>query len=218
MQVLDVATGASRARETSRGEEQAMTNLTNLAATAAIVLLGAGAASAQSSADWAGFYLGGWVGSNNFDLNWPGFDYTGGDAQVGVYGGYNWAVGPQFIVGGEVVASLGDSELDNPTNFFLDNEASIRLRGGYVTGPATMVYGSIGAAQADFRNANIVPNFSDHGSGYVAAVGVEYMPSSRFILRLEASHARYGDWDNTIIIPTADPTSTTISIGAALHF
>ena len=103
---------------------------------------------AQDAEKWEGFYAGGRVNMQNLGISGVpvGIDP---EINAGVFGGYNYAVAPNFVLGAE----LGyDSKLDYTvmgTGLDLENNINLRGRGGYAFGNS-MLYGSLGYGWTDW--------------------------------------------------------------------
>ena len=96
--------------------------LTNLFA-AAVIAASANTATAQDAADWAGFYAGITASSIGQQTNRgvPGYSFGGtGGTGPGIMLGYNHAVSPNFIVGGELTYSFGKTYYIEPFGLRLD--------------------------------------------------------------------------------------------------
>lgn len=188
--------------------------LTNLFA-AAVVAASATTAAAQDAADWGGFYAGLTASSISWETNLgaPGTSFGGNGAGLGILLGYNHALSPSFIVGGELTYSFAESNL-GVAPFTLKDEASLRLRGGYVMGE-TLLYGAVGYAQANIEAA---PGVDGKGDGTVVAIGIEHMLKPNLTIRVEYSHTEYSDYPITILPPTWEDSTDAITVGVAYKF
>ena len=103
------------------------------------------AAYAPTSAyDWTGAYVGGILGYGWGQANGAGADRDANGFTGGVYGGYNWQVSPNFVVGGE--ADITGSGMEGKGNGVKVNNpwnSTFRAKAGF-TMDRFMLYGTGG--------------------------------------------------------------------------
>lgn len=163
------------------------TIFTTLTAAAALSAALATTAPAQDAEKWQGFYLGGRVNMQNLGISGVpiGIDP---EINAGVFGGYNHAVAPDFVLGAE----LGyDSKLDYTvagTGLDLENNISLRGRGGYAFGNS-LLYGSLGYGWTDWDVA--AAGISGSGQGISYGVGLETMLTENITTRFEYTRTNY---------------------------
>lgn len=183
-----------------------------------------------SAQDWTGFYAGGTLGYESFDIN----DLTFGDGPVdangaglGLFAGYNFQSG-HMVYGAELQAQKHSGDGDDG-DFLRPASAlhSIGLRGriGFAKGN-TLSYLAIGAVrtkwEADHAGAGLAADiWSDTASGTSLALGVDWALTQTSFLRLEVERTRYGDDEIDFYggdIHQYDMDATRISVGYALRF
>jgi len=196
-----------------------------LAAAAAAALLPA-KAMAQDAPDWSGWYTGVSVGTVSVDSEIgedritppPTFEDTRSDIGddgygVSLFGGYNWQIGGNFVVGVEVDATYADVSTSgqllydvappntlNPGNEFggeLQWMATVRARAGYAFG-RWMPYVTAGWAYAQYETASdyvSLPAYTrdDTWDAAVYGVGIEYLAPANWSIRGEYRTADFGD-------------------------
>ncbi|QFT81480.1 hypothetical protein FIU89_12725 [Roseovarius sp. THAF27] len=159
----------------------------SLTAAAALVSAIATNAAAQDAEKWQGFYLGGRVNMQNLEISDVPFGINP-EINAGVFGGYNHAVAPNFVIGAE----LGyDSKLDYTvmgTGLDLENNVSVRGRGGYAFGNS-LLYGSLGYGWTDWDVA--AAGVSGSGQGISYGVGLETMLTDNITTRFEYTRTSY---------------------------
>jgi outer membrane immunogenic protein len=176
----------------------------------------------------------------NFDLS--GF-------RAGGYIGYNWQTGPRWVVGvegdfgwGENKASIaGIPGTESPTVVGapgLDSatleqtwEGSIRLRGGYLVGPNTLLFATGGVAFTHVEATAFCGTFFPVGwcglaanigradtqstdrVGWTLGTGIE-IKWIRWLARLEYRYSNYGTWSTTFL---QGPTSNLDALSADIR-
>ena len=147
--------------------------------------------------------------------------------------GYDFAVGPGFILGGYAGIDFSDSDfcnsIDEVEELCLEAKQNIYLgaRGGVVVAPSTLVYGkfgySNGDAELDLDDAqDIIDDFSDSGSrdGWHFGAGVEQNFGPMFYGKLEYVYTIYSDLDfaNTDAALVIDGNRSQVMAGLGLRF
>lgn len=143
-------------------------------------------AQAQDAGQWTGFYAG--FATNIIS---PEFDNSTATTPLqegtgfGAYGGYNFALGDNFVVGAEVGVSgpvSFQTSLGNP-DFEFDNMINARVRGGYAMGSA-LVYGSLGYQIANYSASTGVAA-AGTADGLVYGIGIEMLLNDSVSVRLD---------------------------------
>lgn len=178
-------------------------------------------ASAQDASQWTGFYAGFATNiiSPEFD-NSTSFVPLQEGTGFGVYGGYNFTFGDNFVVGAEVgiggPASF-QTALGNP-DFEFDNVVNARVRGGYAIGNA-LVYGSVGYQVVNYSAA---AGISTDGSadGLVYGIGLEMLLTDSVSVRLDYTSTHMNPDAGTLpgIAGDAQIDANAVGLGVALHF
>jgi outer membrane immunogenic protein len=140
--------------------------------------------------NWNGFYLGADVGGAWSSVDANGFGASGSASGVigGVYGGYNWQVAPQWLIGIEGDSSWTD--LNGTIGFGKVNWlGSVRGRIGYTPTSNMLFYFTGGAAWSTIDNSGIgsfAGSTDQTKSGWVIGGGVEWAPwPSNWLVRAE---------------------------------
>jgi outer membrane immunogenic protein len=172
---------------------------------------------------WTGLYIGGQVGYQWGTTGWdihsvpptpavtiPAPTYSDQGVVGGGHIGYNYQIS-QFVIGieGDVEGTSYDGSFNGvlPTvatavasSSRINIEGSIRGRVGWAW-DRVLIYGTGGAAFADFRNSFSVPAapFSESESfgrvGWTAGGGVEYAIDPNWSVRAEYRYTQYGNYD-----------------------
>ena len=139
--------------------------------------------------NWTGFYIGGDVGGAWSSIDANGFGTNNASGVIGgVYGGYNWQIAPQWLIGIE-----GDSSwTDLSASIGLGNVnwlGSVRGRIGYTPTATMLFYFTGGAAWSTIDNSGVTA-FSgatdQTKSGWVIGGGVEWAPwANNWLVRAE---------------------------------
>jgi outer membrane immunogenic protein len=163
------------------------------------------AALATPATDWTGFYAGGQIGwawaRGDGRLDEPDdldIDLDANGVIGGLTGGYRYDFG-QWVVGGEVQYDWADTEFDEidfgDVALEIDDEGRIndiwRIKGtaGYDFG-ATLVYGSVGWAQASVD----VGDEDYDGDGWVVGAGFDYLLTDSVSVGGEFMYHQFDDF------------------------
>lgn len=183
-----------------------------------------------SAQDWTGFYAGGALSYDSFNVN--DLSYGSGPVDVngvgfGIFGGYNFQSG-NLVFGAELLATKHSGDGDDG-EYLRPASAlhSIGLRGrlGFATGNA-LPYLAIGAVrtkwEADHEGSGIAGDiWSDTATGTSIALGVDWALTDTSFLRVEVERTRYGqdaiDFYNGDI-HDYEMDATKISVGYAMRF
>jgi outer membrane immunogenic protein len=140
--------------------------------------------------NWSGFYLGADVGGawSSVDANGFGASSSASGVIGGVYGGYNWQVAPQWLIGIEGDSSWTD--LNGTIGFGKVNWlGSVRGRIGYTPTSTMLFYFTGGAAWSTIDNSgfgSFAGSTDQTKSGWVIGGGVEWAPwPSNWLIRAE---------------------------------
>ncbi len=192
--------------------------LTALTIAAALVASGA---NAQDASQWTGFYAG--FATNIIS---PEFDNSTATTPLqegtgfGAYGGYNYGLGDNFVVGAEVGFSGPASfqtSLGNP-DFEFDRVVNARVRGGYALGNA-LVYGSLGYQAVEYGAAAGVST-AGSADGLVYGIGLEMLLQENVSVRLDYTSTHMAPDPGTIVGGSAGEQidANAVGLGVALHF
>jgi outer membrane immunogenic protein len=144
----------------------------------------------------------------------------------GVYAGYNWDLGNQWLVGVEADANfIAAGKNDNWMG-------SLRARGGYIFNGDTLLYatgglafGEIGSGGSDFAPifGGSISVDNSVQAGWTVGAGVEHWFSDKVSAKFEYVYTDLGDvetWNALGLgeVLSSDLTSSTVRAGIALHF
>ena len=183
---------------------------------AAALIAGATATSAHADAAlWQGFYGGLSVGAVN-----PTVPAATVDPEIApgyaIFAGYNHALGPNWVLGGELSYGMSGthSMAPSPTTITMENALTASIRGGYAFGNS-LVYARLGYQTTDVEVSTSIGDFEAEGMVY--GLGFEQMLAENLSARIEYTHA---DMDlRRIGFPnTTNFDTDTISVGIAFHF
>lgn len=192
-----------------------------LTAIALAAAFAAPSASAQDAGQWTGFYAG--FATNIIS---PEFDNSTATTPLqegtgfGAYGGYNFALGDNFVVGAELGFSgpvAFQTSLGNP-DFEFDNVLNARVRGGYAIGNA-LVYGSLGYQVANY-SASAGVAAAGSADGLVYGIGLEMLLTDSVSVRLDYTSTHMNPDAGTITGGSAGEQidANAIGLGVALRF
>lgn len=192
-----------------------------LSAIALATAFTATAAAAQDASQWTGFYAGFATNIISPELdNSTAFLPLQEGTGFGLYGGYNYAVGENFVVGAEV--GLGgptafQTALGNP-DFEFDNVVNARVRGGYALGNA-MVYGTLGYQVVNY-GATTGYSTAGSASGLVYGIGIEMLLTETVSVRLDYTSTHMNPDDSSTLASGANSQidANAVGLGVALHF
>ena len=151
--------------------------------------------------NWTGPYLGAQIGyswgdtSGRYPPGRAGIDTNG--IAGGLYGGYNYQVGPNFVVGGEADVSWADLNGSRTVGNFryktrTDWNGSIRARAGAAF-DRILIYGTGGIAFASTKlEKEGVGSQSKQNVGWTLGGGVEGAITENIIARGEYIYQSYG--------------------------
>jgi outer membrane immunogenic protein len=182
----------------------------------------------RSAFDWTGFYVGataayGW-GDVDIDTGAIDASRSADGFWGGAYLGYNYAVTPNWIVGGEADVMLGESQDYTVGGTSVDLSSpvlsTVRARVGYAF-DSFMVYGTGGLALG-FGEAEIDGGGKDSNThvGWTAGAGVEAALTENITARAEylyvdTSSETYGSGGTTA---DADLDSSLVRVGVGYKF
>ncbi|WP_299352402.1 porin family protein [uncultured Shimia sp.] len=163
--------------------------------------LAAGVASAQSTPDWSGFYIGGQIGNASVDTSLAGVD--GSDVIGGLVAGYDLDLGT-WVVGAGFDYDWSSTDLSGAAT--LEEVWRLKARAGYKVNQG-LVYGVGGYADASTDTLG-----SD--GGWFLGAGYEHRINDSFSIGGELLYHEFGNFNGTGI----DVDATTIQIRAAFRF
>lgn len=169
---------------------------------------------AQDALQWQGFYGG--LQANSISPEIDGlFIPLGSGQSVGVFGGYNHAVGDHFVIGGELNYNSDTSiEITPAMDLTLEGLLTIRARAGYAIGNA-LFYGSLGYAQTDVSLTGAPITLEADGA--IFGLGVEAMLTSNISARIEYIRSDM-DLSGGPIPPGTNVNADSVTMGIAYHF
>lgn len=178
-------------------------------------------ASAQDANQWTGFYAG--FATNIIS---PEFDNSTATTPLqegtgfGGYGGYNFALGDNFVVGAEVGVSgpVAFQTSLGANDFEIDNMVNARVRGGYAVGNA-LVYGSLGYQVVNY-SASAGVAAAGSADGLVYGIGVEMLLNESVSVRIDYTSTHMTPDAGTIVGGSAGEQidANAVGLGVALRF
>lgn len=192
-----------------------------LSALALATAVSATGASAQDASQWTGFYAGFATNiiSPEFDNSNIAIPLQEGTA-LGAYGGYNYAIGDNFVVGAEVGFSgpVSFQTTNAGNDFEFENVLNARVRGGYALGNA-LVYGSLGYQIANYSTSAGVAT-EGTADGLVYGIGLEMLLTDQVSVRLDYTSTHMNPDGGTIVGATGGEQidANAVGLGVALRF
>ncbi|WP_439528917.1 outer membrane protein [Pannonibacter sp.] len=183
----------------------------------------------NSRFNWSGFYFGGnlgwgWAKFRTDSAATGKFKAETNGVGLGIHGGYNHEIFPNFIAGVEADLQYTDynkSRVSNGINVRTSSNWNGSLRGRLgVTFDRFMVYGTGGLAIADLAVRAPTGKHDDTQLGWVAGAGVEGAVTDNITARVEYLYADYGR-DSFNLGPVRYRTETqtsTIRAGVSYKF
>lgn len=183
----------------------------------------------NSRFNWSGFYFGGnlgwgWAKFRTDSAATGKFKAETNGVGLGIHGGYNHEIFPNFIAGVEADLQYTDytkSRVSNGINVRTSSNWNGSLRGRLgVTFDRFMVYGTGGLAIADLAVRAPTGKHDDTQLGWVAGAGVEGAVTNNITARVEYLYADYGR-DSFNLGPVRYRTETqtsTIRAGVSYKF
>lgn len=175
--------------------------------------------SPASAFSWSGPYLGLQGG-----YNWGNADVSGGSFNTdgwlgGIYGGYNYQVAPNWVLGleGDVNANGSDGsngvlKVENPW------DASLRLRAGYAV-DRFLVYGTGGLAFGEVKAKDASYSDSATRTGWTLGGGVEAAVTDHVTTRVEYRYTDLGKDSYDLTTPTdIDSSGSRLTVGLGFKF
>lgn len=183
---------------------------------------------------FGGFYLGvqgGW-GFSSFTQDAERLIGSSNGGLIGVTGGYNYMVAPQFLIGAEADFAFTDIQV-NRTPFFgaiargeVDNMLTVRGRAGltmdralfYVTGGFAASKNTIGVTSPFTGFTAVQSNFQP---GWAVGAGVEYMLTSYLSAKGEYVFTSVGSdryFDFSVNALNAGVNTSSVKGGLNVHF
>jgi outer membrane immunogenic protein len=174
-------------------------------------------------ANWGGFYAGGQVGSSASHLTFGGINNNHDDSEfadftqalVGGYGGYNFVVRGNIVLGveGDINKKLGSGfKIDDVLRPTSSWDGSVRARFGYAATARSLFYVTGGWAFGDFSTPQsgaqerfnggasglsepAEEHIGGNRSGWTVGAGMEYALDKNWSTRIDY---RYTDWGTKI--------------------
>ena len=190
-------------------------------------------ASTQAVADFEGGYVGARMGvftSVVTEVSDFGVDkqYFGAETmplgRLDLVGGYGFMVNPTFYLGGELGLTLlnnfdEDVIKDGGDALSIEGGTGFSLRGiaGYVPGPNTMLYGTLGYQQRNYEFADPDESEDEDFTGVGFGFGLQQKLGGNLMLTAEAFHISYSKEDLGGDVDL-QPTETTFDLGIAFRF
>ncbi|MBF9044136.1 outer membrane beta-barrel protein [Rhodobacterales bacterium HKCCE4037] len=182
--------------------------------------LAATGASAQDASQWTGFYAG--FATNIIS---PEFDNSTAPTPLqegtgfGAYGGYNYGIGDNFVIGAEVGFS-GPASFQTTlgaADFEFERVLNARVRGGYALGNA-LVYGSVGYQSVQYTGQGTTADGT--ADGLVYGIGLEMLLVDNVSVRLDYTSTHMNPDPGTIAGGSAGEQidANAVGLGVALHF
>lgn len=183
-----------------------------MTAAAALCAALATTATAQDAEKWQGFYTG--LSLNAQDYNATGIGLPLDETyNIGIFGGYNHAIAPNVVIGGELSYGTETSaEILPGVDMTFENNLGIRGRAGYTFGNS-MLYGTLGYATSDYR-FNASP--SGTADGVTFGAGLETMVSDNVTARFEYTRSQLEASGG--VFPGQSFDQNTFSVGVAYKF
>ncbi|TYC55763.1 porin family protein [Rhodobacterales bacterium] len=157
----------------------------------------------QQTIDWTGIYVGGNLGweFGNFDNRAGGtnLDTDANGVAGGLYGGYNFQVTPNIVVGAEADFTLSDLEDTKSVGGTTltsksDWNSNFRARVGY-SFDRYLIYGAGGLALADLEVEGNGDSDSKTALGWTLGVGGEAAITNNVTAKLEYVYQDFGEED-----------------------
>ncbi len=188
-----------------------------LTATIAAASLSATSAQAQDAAQWQGFYAGAGLNVISLELSGLGPIPVGLGTETGftIFAGYNYAIGSNFVVGGELGYNFEATftSLVFPA-ITMDNAITLRGRAGYATGNV-LGYVSLGYVTANATVLGIPGAVS--ADGVIYGLGLEAMVADNVSARIEFTQSDL-DVSGAGLPPGLTIDAANVSFGLAFHF
>ena len=158
-------------------------SIKTLTAAALAVVFLSDAALAQDATDWQGTYAGGQISLNNPGITGIALPLNDG-LSGGLFAGYNHAISPEWVLGGELAYDHKSSTDVVPgNNLELENTITARARAGYAVGNA-LIYGAVGyTSVGDYGFSAFGTRGSADGLSY--GVGVETLLTDNLTARVD---------------------------------
>ncbi|MEO8667426.1 MAG: outer membrane beta-barrel protein [Bauldia sp.] len=169
---------------------------------------------------WGGAYVGLQGGYQWTSVNDEYSDYTANGWMGGVYGGYNFAATPSFIIGLEADANLKGNKGNNGTTWYENPwDASLRLRAGFAV-DRFLIYAAGGGTVGTIHVSDATSKDSSTRLGWNAGVGVEAAITDSLIGRVEFRHTDLGTDTYALDLgPTAvSSSSNALLLGVGMKF
>jgi outer membrane immunogenic protein len=205
------------------------------AAMAASMSLASTAQADGAMSGWHGFYVGAHGSYLDTDTDYanpatPEQSFSG--AMLGIQAGFNFDIGPNWILGLEADISWGNlDEFIRDGNFLtedgqIDTSGTLRARLGYLASPDVLLYATGGLAWNELEQGLTCPAAAAFGicavtgafdvrssetfMGWVVGGGVEFQIAPKWSLKAEAMAGDYGSADYTATVPVFGTSTTAV--------
>jgi opacity protein-like surface antigen len=170
-------------------------------------------APAPALPSWTGGYVGGQLGWADAEIDGDTGDASDDGLFGGVYGGYDYDFGNNFVLGGELAYDRHDLSASSAgIGYELDNAVRATARGGYAFGN-TLAYVKGGAEWLDGETTVAGDSSGASDWGWVAGAGVEHRVTERVTAGAEYLYHRVDDFGDA-----GDLTANTIAARVSYRF
>ncbi len=168
---------------------------------------------------WGGAYVGLQGGYQWTSVDDSYDDYSANGWMGGIYGGYNYAAAPNFIIGLEADANIkGTKGNDSMTSYENPWDASVRLRGGFAV-DRFLIYLAGGGTVGTVKVSDGTYDDSTTRLGWNVGAGVEAALTDTIIGRVELRHTDLGSATYALSSPTTvDSSSNALLLGIGAKF
>jgi outer membrane immunogenic protein len=181
------------------------------------------APAAATGYNWTGPYVGATLGYGNAPFNSSNTlgDVNAGGVKGGLYGGYNFDLGNQVVVGAEVDGNLdgvhGNSSVGKANQKW---DSTARGRVGYSI-DRYLAYGTAGAAISGAKVKTSTGDDSATHLGWTVGAGVEGKLTDKVTARIEYQYADFGKKNYDLGVPGGTEVNfntNTIRAGLGVNF
>jgi outer membrane immunogenic protein len=171
--------------------------------------------------NWNGSYMGLMGGYGWSSANIDGSSYDDNNWQGGIFGGYNFQVSPNWVVGLEGDAKYnGFKATDGAYTVKNDWDATARLRAGY-TFDRFMLYGTAGLAVGNVKVSDLTPDSQSKTKvGWTAGLGAEAALTNNLTSRIEYRYTDLGSstYNDLAGTPDVGLKSSAVLVGVGMKF
>ena len=186
---------------------------------------------------WTGGYIGlqagyAWGSSNIDQIGGPGFVDTDPDGFLGgVYGGYNYQMSNNIVIGAELDVVFGNVDGDGqvflapgvPSGVTATEElnwsGAARLRLGYAVDRfLPYIAGGVAFGDVDISSNGGGPSFGDTFTGWTIGAGLDYAMTDNLLLRAEYRYTDFGSESFEDVSSDVDLKTNEVRLGIAYKF